>query len=112
MFEGASILRLFNVYGEGGSGIVDKIRSGDKLKITGQGKQKRDFIHVDDVVMQILDAIRTKFKGVKEVGNGFGVSINSLLTDNYEYTDGNPGILSSEADKRKQLYDYCNKSNS
>jgi len=53
-------LRLFNVYGNHANsksdyvGVIDRfirnILSGGDLKIYGDGKQTRDFIHIDDVV--------------------------------------------------------------
>lgn len=61
-----TILRLFNVYGprqyeEGPGatvvGIFEKqYREGDTLTITGDGSQRRDFIHVDDVVDTLVAA--------------------------------------------------------
>ena len=98
LFKGAGILRLFNVYGSGGSGILDKIQGDKPLKIHGDGTQTRDFVHVDDVVDTLLKIAETGYVGDTDFGWGKAVTINSLLTDvDYKYVDKSPGIMHSEA---------------
>lgn len=77
------ILRLFNVYGSQGKGIlnilVDKAKRGEVAKIYGK-KQKRDFIHISDVAeafVRILDA--DDRYGVYNVGTGIGRSIEDIV---------------------------------
>ena len=56
-------LRLFNVYGEGQSnkGVIasflKNINSGKPLVITGDGNQKRDFTHIDNVVDTVINSM-------------------------------------------------------
>lgn len=88
-----TILRLFNVYG-GGTGIMDKIKNGEDIAITGNGTQTRDFVHVDDVVSALLTA--PNFSGIHDIGTGRETAINSLVK-NPVYNGGNPGILRSRA---------------
>lgn len=102
MFKGAGILRLFNVYGPGGSGIVDIIKNTKKkVVINGDGWQTRDFIHVDDVVRVILNAAYDKFIGDKDIGTGYETSINQLcdianIEPSYN-KDADVGVVKSRA---------------
>jgi UDP-glucose 4-epimerase len=60
-------LRPFNIYGPRQhasspySGVItvfiDRLRRGEELAIFGDGKQTRDFIHVDDIVMHLIAAM-------------------------------------------------------
>lgn len=53
------IVRLRNVYGPGGHGVLDiwrqQIAEGKPITIHGDGSQGRQFIHVDDVVRVLAD---------------------------------------------------------
>lgn len=53
------IIRLRNVYGPGGHGVLDiwrqQIAEGKPITIHGDGSQGRQFIHVDDVVRVLAD---------------------------------------------------------
>jgi UDP-glucose 4-epimerase len=84
------ILRLFNVYGprqredDAYSGVITKFVNhlihGSPLVIYGDGKQTRDFVHVNDVVEAVLLALENE-KAVGEtfnVGSGKPTSINEL----------------------------------
>tara|TARA_R110000772_G_scaffold53761_1_gene122913 strand:- start:127 stop:1032 length:906 start_codon:yes stop_codon:yes gene_type:complete len=85
-------LRYFNVYGDRMSLdgayrlaipiFASQIKEGKPCTITNDGKQRRDFTHVDDVVSaNILTAIsEKKFNGeIYNIGNGDNVSINELV---------------------------------
>lgn len=82
-------LRYFNVYGERQnprsqySGVISKFLynawRGLPLKIYGDGKQTRDFIHVNDVVEANLLSTRSKMWGVSlNIGTGKSTSILNL----------------------------------
>lgn len=88
-----SICRFYNVYGEyqllEGAyatvlGIFEKQYSeGKPLTITSDGKQRRDFTHVDDIVDGLvkcgLGLIEGKIKGEEfELGSGVNHSINEV----------------------------------
>ncbi|WP_259517209.1 NAD-dependent epimerase/dehydratase family protein [Halanaeroarchaeum sp. HSR-CO] len=76
-------LRYFNVYGPRQSGeyagvvtaFVEQARSGGPITVHGDGKQTRDFVHVDDVVRANLRAATTD-----EVGEAFNVGTGSSVT--------------------------------
>lgn len=77
-------LRYFNVYGErmakGGYATVlqkfkEQIDKGQPLQIYGQGKQKRDFTFVDDVVQANLLMLNEYRWGIYDVGSGQNYSI-------------------------------------
>lgn len=65
------IIRLRNVYGPGGHGVLDiwrqQIAEGKPITIHGDGSQVRQFIHVDDVVRVLAnppDAVLTQLEGM------------------------------------------------
>ncbi len=83
-------LRFFNIYGpgqnhEGAYAFVIakflKLKKEKKaLEITGNGRQNRDFVHIDDVVAACLQAMKTKTTpgDFINIGGGKGVTINSI----------------------------------
>jgi len=94
-------LRYFNVYGEkqnlGGAyatviGIfLDQFQNNKPLTINGDGKQKRDFTYVGDVVKANILASTSKKVGSGEViniGSGTNISINevaNMIGDKFEF---------------------------
>lgn len=77
-----TMLRLFNVYGIKGQGILnillDKATKGEPVKLFGE-KQKRDFIHVSDVANIFASVLELDHKfEVYNVGTGVGRSIEDL----------------------------------
>lgn len=90
--EGGSnyVLRLSNVYG--GYGYLEKkqtcikqfitrYRKGYPLIVHGNGEQKRDFIHVDDVCKAIMNCFYhiPKVKNPMDIGTGKATSIMELV---------------------------------
>lgn len=81
-----AILRYFNVYGErqildGAYAAVigiflDQKANGQKLTITNDGEQRRDFTYVKDVAYANLFA--TKWKGIYNIGTGKNYSVNEI----------------------------------
>lgn len=82
-------LRYFNVYGPrqpkvGTYALVlgiflDQLKNEKPLTICGDGSQRRDFIHVKDVVDANLAALESKASGVSiNIGSGSNVSIQDL----------------------------------
>ena len=82
----AAILRLFNVYGPRQNleyaGViakfVNRIRRGKPPVIFGDGKQTRDFIHVQDVVEAIQRALERRIEGVFNLAYGKPASVLEL----------------------------------
>lgn len=95
------ILRYFNVYGERSPttgqyapviGIfLRQKNAGEPLTIVGDGKQRRDFVHVRDVananIMSALANLEEECYGqVYNIGNGENISIleiAQMISDNY-----------------------------
>lgn len=84
-------LRYFNVYGprqyavDDNSSVISKFikfhKENNPLIITGDGKQTRDFVHVKDVVLANLLAMKGENVGRGEViniGTGKGIAINHI----------------------------------
>jgi len=111
----ATILRLFNVYGDGQSpdyaGVItqfkEKINNNFSLTIYGDGSAIRDFVHVDDVTDAIILAI-THQNSTYNIASGTSTSISDLakmmITISHKeiqilYKPSRPGeILYSTAD--------------
>jgi len=85
----ANILRYFNVYGPGQPStgayalvvgiFLNKYRNKETLEIHGSGEQRRDFIHVSDVVQANIKAMETQHVGeIFNVGSGINYSVNEL----------------------------------
>lgn len=95
------ILRLFNVYGGDGFGLIDKIQKEELLKVNGNGKQRRDYVHVNDVVEAFIAAMEHDVKGVTDIGTGRSHSVNEVLRMfeyvNYEHVPRDGGVEDSIA---------------
>lgn len=83
--EDVTILRLYNVYGEGDTKSViykfaTAIENGRPITVHGTGKQKRDFIYIEDVVRAIRKALYSdkRLNQAFEVGTGKEHSILDL----------------------------------
>lgn len=86
------ILRYSNIYGprlerkKGGAcatmKFIQTILKGDKLTITGDGKQTRDFVYVGDVAKANCLALTQKKKGyfIYNISSGKETSINMLVS--------------------------------
>ena len=85
----ANSIRIFNAYGKrfktnGAYGSVIGVFFKQKLEkmpltIVGNGKQKRDFVHVEDVANAFLKAAQTKKNGeIYNLGTGISISVNKL----------------------------------
>jgi len=102
-----AICRFYNVYGphqiEEGTyatviGIFEKqYREGQPLTIVGDGEQRRDFTHIDDIVDGLIKCSEQPFKAeIFELGSGKNYSINEVadMFDKYyirEYTPTRKG---------------------
>lgn len=126
------IFRYFNVYGERAPtkgqyapviGIFLKQKEkGQKLTVTGDGEQKRDFIYVDDVVeaniRAALKQIDKKYLGqIFNVGSGKNISIKNIakmISQDIEYLPERQGeVKATLADikKIKSVLDWNPKMN-
>jgi nucleoside-diphosphate-sugar epimerase len=47
--------------------------------IFGNGEQKRDFIFIDDVITSIVNAARSDYTGIINVGSGTSISFNEVV---------------------------------
>jgi nucleoside-diphosphate-sugar epimerase len=99
------VLRYFNVYGprqpETGAyalvlGIfLRRAADGKALEIHGDGRQRRDFVHVRDVVAANIAALESNVRGaVFNVGSGTSLSVQELadmISPNQIHTEGRKG---------------------
>ena len=101
----ASIARFYNVYGphqlkEGGYTTligrwINNIEKGLPCEIYGDGKPRRDFTHVDDIVDALVKIIEKEGYGLNlELGRGENHSVNEvakMFNINPIYKDAKPG---------------------
>jgi UDP-glucose 4-epimerase len=104
-----TICRFYNAYGDympmsGGYRTVlpiflEQYRKGLPLTITGDGEQRRDFTHVDDIVdamIRVVELMPSQWGSTFELGRGENHSINEVV-DMFgdivgtTYIDGIPG---------------------
>ena len=99
------VLRYFNVYGprqpETGAyalvlGIfLRRAAEGKALEIHGDGQQRRDFVHVRDVVAANIAALSSTLRGeVFNVGSGTNISVQELadmISPDQVHTEGRKG---------------------
>lgn len=92
----AEIVRFYNVYGPGE--LIDShmaaviglwraaIKKGESIKIHGDGEQRRDFTHVDDVVDGLVKIAESneKHEDAWELGTGKNYSLNEVA-DMFSY---------------------------
>ena len=84
-------LRYFNVYGPGEDHkgkfasmvhqLAVQMRSGKRPRIFTAGQQRRDFVHVDDVVQANINAMTAGESGIFNVGSGRGDSFNQVVAE-------------------------------
>lgn len=84
------VVRFYNVYGPGEimegewAAVIGKwrqqINDGQKITIVGDGEQRRDFTHVDDIVDALFKIMTTnnKVEDAWELGTGENYSINEV----------------------------------
>ena len=86
----AITLRFFNVYGPGQRGDspystviaswIDKIKNNESLRLDGDGKQTRDYIHVFDVTSAYLLAVESDECKILNIASGRSKSNNEILS--------------------------------
>jgi len=87
----ASICRFYNVYGprEPKTGdfatvvrkFIGQYRNNEPLTIVGDGKQRRDFTHVNDIVDGLIKVMdKGKTNNLYHLGRGINYSINELTS--------------------------------
>ncbi len=84
------IVRFYNVYGSGEildgdwAAVVGKwrrqVKNGEPITIVGDGEQRRDFTHIDDIIEGLwkIGVKDIKHKDAWELGTGMNYSINEV----------------------------------
>jgi len=107
-----SILRLFNVYGDGHtSGVITNFRKNilenKPLTIFGDGKAVRDFIHIDDVIDGIIISMKS-ISGIYNIASGNGTSIGDLAKLLIRLSETNSEIIHKSTRKGEIIYSVAN----
>jgi len=99
-------LRYFNVYGPGQSGgdyagvieaFLEQAREGEPLPVHGDGKQTRDFVHIDDVVEANRLAAETDAVGTAyNIGTGRSVTVERLAEQIRDAVDSRSPIVHTD----------------
>lgn len=97
-YHSHAILRFSNVYGHGLSHkrtvidlFIERALNNLDLEIHGDGRQRRDFIHINDTIRAYICAMRSNLDGVYNVGGNEALSINDiaeLVVKNYRKVFG------------------------
>ena len=85
-----TICRFYNVYGDFMSTegeyklalsiFLEQYENGEPLTITGDGEQRRDFTHVNDIVDAMVKVVQlNKWGSIYELGRGKNHSINEVV---------------------------------
>jgi UDP-glucose 4-epimerase len=89
-------LRFSNVYGPGMAhkdSFVPRLMraalSGSTVRIYGDGTQRRDLVHIDDVVHSVLLGWESRYVGSVIIGSGLSVSVMELV-DTVRRVTGQP----------------------
>lgn len=91
---GHAILRYANIYGPrqqpvGQNQVIARafrhFLYGDSFKVVGNGRQKRDFVYVDDIAYMNWLAVTTGSTGTYNVCNGSSYSVMEMLAHIEEY---------------------------
>ena len=123
-----TICRFYNVYGDymikdGAYATViaifqEQCKNNVPLTITGDGEQRRDFTHIDDIVDGLISCVGRDYKAEEfEFGTGVNYSINELAKmfgTSYEYIAERPGeydITLCDYSKAKRYLGYEPKGN-
>lgn len=110
------IARLFNVFGprESNSTVIGRFaecrRNGVPLVVHGDGKQRRDFVHVDDVVraLVMLGEQSNNDKRYYEIGTSFNYSVAEIASFfNWAsvFSDRPPGEMDYTSSNREHWVD-------
>lgn len=75
-------MRLYNVYGSGNNkGIIKHLldkKNGDEITLRGNDSV-RDYVFIEDVIKQIIQALESEFCGLRHVGTGVGTTLIDLI---------------------------------
>ncbi len=104
------ILRFFNIYGIGQTseyaGVItkflEKIKKNQRLTITGDGTQIRDFVSISDVICSINNAIGYNKSGIFNIASGNEITINELANLMIELS-GKKLNIKNIADKQGEI---------
>ena len=108
----AEIVRFYNVYGPGE--LVDshmaaviglwrhKVKNSEPIPIVGDGEQRRDFTHIDDIIsgLELIAFSNEKHEDGWELGTGKNYSINEV----YEFFKERFGVEKIYIDEQKGNY--------
>lgn len=92
------ILRFSNIYGNGlfckrtvTDIFIESALRNMPLEIKGDGRQRRDFVHINDVIRAYLLAVKSEINGVYNIGGNQALSINEiaeLVNKRYQKLNG------------------------
>lgn len=92
------MFRFTNVYGPGQQNgliptVINNIINNEEIKITGDGKQTRDFVYIKDIVTILKRAIEIpNYRFIANLGSGKQTSINEIVKLCSNYMKADPSI--------------------
>lgn len=114
------ILRFSPIYGPGNNkgviyNLLSDIQGKGEVSITGDGSQKRNFLHVEDAVRSIINAIESNSVGVFNITNPAPISINDIIAVlkikhsfkvNYQKAEGKGNDLLMNTDRAEEVLKF------
>ena len=113
------ILRYGNIYGPrqpkiGEVGVISiftqRAINGQKFKIYGDGRQRRDFLYVEDCVNMTIEMSRVSGNNIVNIASGKSTSIIELVNIFIEFFEGNVSVnfLPKTKDEIGEFVCSCN----
>lgn len=96
-----SIIRLFNCYGinqneKSGKLIINVLKNAIQnkpIKVFGNGKQKLNFIYIDDVIKGLSELPNNHKKGIFYFGSDVELTVNEVITKIIKITESKSEII-------------------
>jgi nucleoside-diphosphate-sugar epimerase len=76
-FYNARVVRLCNIHGDGGHGVIDRFREQETLEIAGDGSQTRTYAPVEKAVAALIEAAEGR-GGSLTILPGRDMSVNDV----------------------------------
>lgn len=90
--------------------IINKIKNNLNINLFKNGEQKRDWIHIDDIVKINIECVSLNCKEIINCGSGIAVSFNEIvkIVEKHFNWTGTVNFIDNDIDKTYQSLTCCN----
>jgi len=110
------ILRPPAIYGPGDrtksygpAGFIDKILNQEVITLWGDGREKREFIYIDDVSELVTKLLLINYSGVINIASGCSSSFQQIIDYIANLTDQEPRLTNRPRSKEKVDHGFSSK---